>query len=278
MIKLKIKSKGDAVVMLQELLNEFGYSLKADGIFGMATDLAVRNFQKNNQLVADGIVYTKTWVKILNRSSVDFITLDKKYLQENDIVQLAGELGLEPAIVKAVNEVESSGRGFTVDGNPKILFEGHVFWNELVKRGINPNPLTKGNEDILYQKWTTKNYRYGKAEYERLNKAINLVSNNVDVTEAAYAAASWGLFQIMGYHFKSLGYKDIVEFVGANQINEGEHLRMFGKFIKVNGLVKYLKAKDWKNFAYRYNGSAYEKNKYDVKLKKAYEKYALLDK
>lgn len=274
MILLKSKSKGDAVVLLQELLNEFGYKLKPDGIFGADTENAVKAFQRVNELVSDGVVYTKTWVKLLNKSSVAHLSIDEKFLKEVDIIDLASALGLETAIIKAVNEVESSGRGFTLDGNPKILFEGHVFWKELQKKGIDPKALVKGNEDVLYQKWTTKFYKYGKSEYVRLEKAINIIKNNSAVAEAAYASASWGLFQIMGYHYKSLGYKEIVEFIGANQLNEGEHLRMFGKFIEVNGLVKYLKNKDWAGFAYRYNGSAYAKNKYDIKLKKAYEKYA----
>ncbi len=274
MLLLKIKSKGDGVMLLQELLNEFGYNLKADGIFGVGTEGAVKDFQLKNNLVADGIVYTKTWIKLLNNSSVKFSSLEKRYLKESDITALAKELGLEPAIIKAVNAVESSGRGFTLDGNPKILFEGHVFWSELQKRGIDPKKYVKGNENILYQKWTTKFYQYGKAEYQRLSKAIALIPNNNDVVEAAYASASWGTFQIMGYHYKSLGYKEIIEFVGANQLNEGEHLRMFGKFLVVNGLVKYLKNKDWKNFAYRYNGAGYAKNKYDIKLQTAYEKYS----
>ncbi len=55
--------------------------------------------------------------------------------------------------------------------------------------------------------------------------------------------------------------------------NEGEHLAAFGRFIIANNLTKYLKNKDWANFARRYNGPGYKQNKYDEKLARAYNKY-----
>ena len=272
MLYLKLKSKGDAVALLQELLNEFKYELVVDGIFNAATDAAVRDFQKKNQLVSDGEVYTKTWTKLINKAPIDIGRMEEKFLKEQDMMDLANELGIELAVVKAVNAIESSGRGFTIDGRTKILFEGHVFWKQLIARNINPEDFVKGNENVLYPKWTKKHYVGGKAEYDRLDKAI-AISKSKDVAEAAYASASYGLFQIMGFHYKSLGFDDIIAFVGTMKENEGEHLKVFAKFIKVNNLIKYLKNKQWADFALRYNGTGYKANKYDEKLAKAYEKY-----
>ncbi len=272
MIYLKLKSKGDAVAMLQELLNEFKYELVVDGIFNAVTDAAVRDFQKKNQLVSDGEVYTKTWTKLITKAPVDIGRMEEKFLKEQDMMDLANELGIELAVVKAVNSVESSGRGFTIDGRTKILFEGHVFWKQLIARNINPETLVKGNEDVLYLKWTKKFYLGGKAEYDRLNKAI-AISKSKDVAEAAYASASYGLFQIMGFHYKSLGFDDIIAFVGTMKENEGEQLRVFAKFVEINNLIKYLKNKQWAEFALRYNGTGFKANKYDEKLEKAYQKY-----
>ncbi|MFN0276478.1 MAG: N-acetylmuramidase domain-containing protein, partial [Chitinophagales bacterium] len=213
MLKLKLNSKNEAVTLLQELLNEYGYQLVVSENFNAATDAAVRDFQTQNGLVSDGVVFTKTWTKLINNVPVDLTAMEEKFLKDEDIVSLANELGVEVAVVRAVNEVESSGRGFLIDGRTKILFEGHIFWNELKKRGIDPNTIVTGNEDVLYPKWTKKFYKGGKAEYDRLNKAIGILNNSAG-TEAAYASASWGLFQIMGFHYKSLGYAEIVEFVG----------------------------------------------------------------
>lgn len=48
------------------------------------------------------------------------------------IVALANDLGLEPALLKAVQLVEGAGRdGFLVDGRPQILFEGHIMYKEI---------------------------------------------------------------------------------------------------------------------------------------------------
>lgn len=260
--------------LLQELLNEYGYPLTVSGVFDAATEQAVRAFQEKNQLVVDGIVYTKTWTKLINGVPAAIGKMEEKYLTEADITKLAQTLGLEVAIIKAVNEVESRGRGFNADGNPKILFEGHVFWKELEKRGINPSTHVAGNEDILYKNWKKDHYKGGIAEYSRLEKAINLIANNSNTAAAAYASASWGLFQIMGYHYASLGYGSVVEFVGDMQLSEGRQLEAFGRFLESNGLVGYLRNKQWAEFAKRYNGAGYAENQYDVKLKEAYQTYA----
>lgn len=279
MILLKLNAKGDAVTMLQELLNEFDYNLVVNGNFNGATDAAVRDFQTKNKLVSDGVVYTKTWIRLLNNSPVDMVDMEGRFLKEQDIVRTAGRLGIEVAVLKAVNEVESNGRGFNIDGSVKILFEGHVFWQQLKDRSINPNSFVSGNESVLYPKWVKKYYLGGKGEYTRLNKAIGIWSSSssaiqVAGTEAAYAAASWGLFQIMGYHFKALGYKEVIEFVGEMKESEGKQLDIFAKYIEVNNLLKYLRNKQWADFALRYNGAGYKANKYDEKLAKAYQKYS----
>lgn len=272
MIYLEMKSRGDAVAMLQELLNEFNYALVVDGVFDKATDVAVRDFQFRNQLVSDGEVYTKTWTKLINTAPVDLSKMEQKFLKEEDMNEVADELGIDLAVVKAVNSVESSGRGFTIDGRTKILFEGHIFWKQLQARNIDPQPFVKNNEDVLHPKWTRKFYLGGKREYDRLNKAI-AISKSKDVTEAAYASASYGLFQIMGYHYRSLGFDDIIAFVGTMRDSEGEQLKVFARFVRVNNLVKFLKNRQWAEFALRYNGTDYKVNRYDEKLEKAYQKY-----
>lgn len=61
-------SRGNFVTILQYILNQYGYNLIADGIFGGATTRAVIDFQKNNNLTADGIVGRNTWNALLNLS------------------------------------------------------------------------------------------------------------------------------------------------------------------------------------------------------------------
>ncbi len=219
-----------------------------------------------NKLVVDGIVGQKTWRTLLSLEPENPTTLKSRFLSEHDLQAVADELGVELAVIKAVNEVESSGQGF-LGNKPKILFEGHVFWRQLKKHGLDPHNHKAGNENILYSSWTTEHY-FGEArEHERLNESKKIHE------DVALESASWGLFQIMGYHWESLGYESVKEFVRQMNKSEGEHLKAFGRFILANNLNRYLKNKDWASFARRYNGPGYEQNKYEVKLARAYDKY-----
>lgn len=58
---VKYGSRGDQVRELQEILNQQGYGLTADGIFGAKTQAAVKDYQQKNNLSVDGIVGNNTW-------------------------------------------------------------------------------------------------------------------------------------------------------------------------------------------------------------------------
>jgi len=65
---LKKGSKGSNVQALQKKLTAIGYNTKGtDGIFGANTEAAVRNFQKDNKLAADGIAGPNTLTAISKR-------------------------------------------------------------------------------------------------------------------------------------------------------------------------------------------------------------------
>ena len=57
------------VTELQKLLNNNGYSLDTDGIFGEKTQAAVKDYQGKNGLQVDGIVGSKTWGALTNASN-----------------------------------------------------------------------------------------------------------------------------------------------------------------------------------------------------------------
>jgi hypothetical protein len=182
--------------------------------------------------------------------------------------QAAKTLDVETAAIKAVAEVESSGSGFLSTGEPVILFEPHQFWRELKKRGIAPEQVqTASNKDILYPKWGTLPYGKSSEQHGRLSKAAAINR------EAALCSASWGKFQIMGYHFKACGCDTLQQFVNAMYKDEGEHLRLFCNFLKSQKLDGFLKNKEWERFAFRYNGAGYAKNNYHKKLHSAYLKH-----
>ena len=64
---LRRGNKGEDVKKLQKLLVEKGYSVGScgiDGDFGTATQKAVKDFQKANKLVVDGVVGAMTWAAL----------------------------------------------------------------------------------------------------------------------------------------------------------------------------------------------------------------------
>lgn len=276
---IKLRSRGQEVHFLAEILKKQGYNVLVSNFFGPDIDAAVKDFQLKNSLVVDGVVGLKTWMKLIENEN-QITNSNDKLLSEKDLFDFAGEYNLELAAVKAVNQIESSGKGFLAFGKPRILFEGHVFWSELKKRNIQPNNfLNSLSQDVLYEKWTKKYYRGGEGEYERMDKAAS-ISALPGTREAAYCSASWGAFQIMGYNYKNLGYSSIDNWVSAMNEHEREHLAAFGKFISMKSisgkkLIDWLREKNWDKFAEGYNGSGYKKNKYDEKLKAAYNKYVV---
>ena len=54
-------SQGSDVTELQKLLNQNGYKLDEDGIFGSNTQAAVKDYQQKNNLSVDGIAGDQTW-------------------------------------------------------------------------------------------------------------------------------------------------------------------------------------------------------------------------
>ncbi|WP_281989170.1 N-acetylmuramidase family protein [Aquimarina aggregata] len=275
---IRYRSRGEEVHYLEEILTKLGYTVYVSNFFGRDTDAAVKDFQSKNNLVVDGIVGLKSWMKLIEAEK-NLVAFNDKFLSEKDVKDFANQFGLEIAMVKAVNEIESRGKGFLVYGRPVILFEGHIFWRELKSKGINPEKyVSNRTKDVLYKKWTRSHYRGGAGEYDRLEKAAG-ISDLPAFHEAAYSAASWGAFQIMGFHYENLGYASIDHFVSEMYEHEREHLKAFGKFVentsfKGKKLLDWIKEKNWAKFAEGYNGPGYKKNKYDTKLEKAYQKYS----
>lgn len=66
---VKSGSKGSSVSELQTILNDKGYDLSVDGIFGSKTQAAVRDYQSKNGLSVDGIVGKNTWSSLTGGSS-----------------------------------------------------------------------------------------------------------------------------------------------------------------------------------------------------------------
>ena len=270
MTTLRHGDRGQAVLQLQKQLNAQGAKLFADGDFGDKTEAAVRAYQRKVGLVADGIAGPKTQAALAGT--------DCRHLLRNaTLVAAAERLGVELAVVYAVNEVESSGAGFLANGKPKILFERHVMHARLslVRNEGDDSAVLIAHADhlaALHPHLVNRRpggYAGGTAEHQRLAQARMLDALCAD------ESASWGAFQIMGYHATRLGYASVADFVSRMARDENEQFEAFVRFIEADpALHKALKGKKWAQFAKAYNGPAYARNLYDVKLERAYERHA----
>ena len=178
-----------------------------------------------------------------------------------DAAALIGGICTHPHI-KAVAEVESSGDGFGHDGRPRILFEAH--WFSKLTGGVWDHQFPS----VSSAKWNRKLYTGSHSgEWGRFDLAEGL--NKL----AAIQAASWGLFQIMGFNYRTCGFQSPEDFRWHMERDEREQLFAFVKFIIAKGLRDELETGDWAGFARQYNGPGFAENRYDQKLEAAFKKH-----
>lgn len=252
---------GSDVRRLQEHLIAHGFAVENDGWYGPKTEQAVREFQRRKGLVADGLAGPKTLAVIVGRRP------DPQHLMQADIEQAAQMLDVSPAAILAINEIEAQGHGFDETGHPLILFERHVMYRRLAAAGLDAEALGATYPELINPK--RGGYRGGTQEWFRLELARQI---NRDI---ANESASWGKFQIMGYHWQACGHASSDAFVAAMNESEAQHLAAFVAFVQADpALHKALKARKWSEFARLYNGPAYKENLYDTRLARAYERHA----
>jgi hypothetical protein len=195
--------------------------------------------------------------------------VEKPRLSIEDYRRAANRIGCDVPAVRAVLAVEASGSGFLPDGRPKILFERHWFW-KLTKGKYSIYPDICSSDPGGYSTGQTAQERTAR-EYDRLDKAIALDR------EAAIKSASWGMPQILGVNYALCGCKSVDLFLEQMRDSESAQLNLMVEFIISRDLDDELQGKNWAGFARIYNGPAYRKNRYDEKLKAAYEKYKNAD-
>lgn len=182
----------------------------------------------------------------------------KTKLTEFDFEMAASALSVEVAAVKAVDAIESRGKGFLPTDEPIILFERHLF-----------RKLTKGEFDLTHPDISGKAGNYSGDQHKKLQRAAALNR------EAALMSCSWGRFQILGMNYRLAGHEDLQSFINAMYKSEKDQLVAFVNFLKNTGLDRPLRKLDFREFAKGYNGPGYAKNRYDTKLQEAYEKFVM---
>lgn len=180
---------------------------------------------------------------------------------------IAKGLSVEPAALLAVAEVESAGVPFAyVNGRPMplIRWECHYF-HRLLPPALKQSGMAAGLAHPVAG--YIGNPASQQARYAMLERA-----EGIDY-EAAVGSCSWGLGQVMGAHWKNLGYSSPQQFVQVACSGIAGQTEIMARFIARNGLVPALRARNWKAFARAYNGPAYAMNRYDEKMGRAYVRY-----
>ena len=206
-------------------------------------------------LVVDGLRGPATRKAILDT----FINRSAPAVTPSEIAQIAARLGGSPRQLAAVAKVESAGGGWDNQGRLKCLYERHYFWRRMqVIIPILSNP-TPGGYTV-------------DADGDGINDSWEKVADAAMRSPiAAFESASFGKFQIMGAHAKSLGYANAIEFVWAMSRSERAQYDALAKFIEVNNLRAAFKQLSTnpdhcRKFAAGYNGKNYEKGGYHRKL------------
>ena len=197
---------------------------------------------------------------------MDFVGTGQR-LKPEDLLEAASKLGTGVSTVRAVVEVEAAGAGFDANKRPKILFEPHIFFKQLGSGAKRDQAVKEG---LAYRKQGTKPYPPLSKRYDQIARAMAIDE------AAALNSASWGLPQIMGFNFKAAGFSSAKAMVAAMMRGEKEQLLAFANLLIDWKLAETLRKQDWRTFALKYNGPNALKNGYDKKLKKAFNKFAML--
>ena len=178
-----------------------------------------------------------------------------------DYQSAADQIGVDVAVVKAIAEVESSGRGLQ-NGLPIIRLEAHWFGKLTGYEHNDSHP------HISCRQWTPALAARNQGEaWQQFDEAAELNES------AAIQSTSWGAYQIMGFHWKALGYESTKAMREAMGTDAGQ-LDAFVRFVKADrALVDALQRRDWHAFAARYNGLG-QVERYAGLMAAAYERNA----
>lgn len=190
-------------------------------------------------------------------------------LTETDFEEVAAELGVEVAAVKAVVEIEAGRehKGFWTEGKPLINFDLTTYRKMAQRHGINLSKYSSSHP-LIFNRPDTK--RFGSqqaAQQARLDQALSI--DTVSAIEGTF----WGMFQIGGFNWRQSGTDSPQQFMELMQRSERDQLELFAEFITRTGLLPHLKSKNWAAFARGYNGPSYAARGYHTRLASAYAKH-----
>lgn len=180
-------------------------------------------------------------------------------LTDTDFATAAALLGCEIAALRAVWEVEASGRCFDAAGGVLRRFEPHLMPAALWPRiGFDPAGQAA--------------WRASLALAEPARDRMFAAACRADL-EAALRATSWGGPQILGRWFAELGYPSAQAMVRDFATGAPPHLAAFVRLVQSWRIDAALRARDWLAFATRYNGTG-QPQVYAARIEAAFRRHS----
>jgi len=185
-----------------------------------------------------------------------------KQILINQIIQKAKQSSIKPSNLLAFVEIETGGKGFDSDTG-KIIIQFEPSWMKKLAPYAPSGNWSLNKVDVQSKEWIAFNDAFSK------NK------------DAAMQSTSIGLGQIMGFHYKRLGFSTVGDFWNYSKESIDNQIELIIRFIKIDiNLSKALISEDWHKVASIYNGSQYKemakkwgREPYDISMQKANEKY-----
>lgn len=160
---LKKGASGDTVKRIQEGLNNNGYNLTVDGIWGDNTDKAIRDYQSKNGLTVDGIYGVNTHNALFgiagdntptkptepdSYSDIDLSKYDSGYQKSDDVINA------ENKKTEAENAVKNYG---------DFSYSNQESFDAIMNKILNREQFSYDlNGDALYQQYKDKYIQQGK--------------------------------------------------------------------------------------------------------------------
>ncbi len=176
----------------------------------------------------------------------------------NLLETLSKTVEIDTGSTVAVLNVESSGMGFAKDGRLIIRLENHKFWKYWGQHNSEAfHSHFKYRSDKV---WRGHQFRPNEnAEWEKMHvsqthewKVLDF-ARSLDDT-AALKSISMGAPQIMGFHYKTIGYDSVQALF--EKFNQDIRYQIFGLFDFFDeGMLAALKGRNFVGFAGGYNGS-----------------------
>jgi hypothetical protein len=210
------------------------------------------------------------WVDTMLVHPLSPLSGDRYYtLSADDYREVAEELDIEVAAIKAVVEVEAglAHKGFWAPGKPLINFDLTIYRSRAPKCGVSLTSARK-QQPVIFSPPNAKRYgSYQAAQQARLDAACSIQRSS------ALESTFWGMFQIGGFNWKQCGVNSVEEFVQMMSRSERDQLELFARFITANNMVDAIRRGNWLQFALKYNGPKAKARGYHTRLAAAYRRY-----